>query len=546
MSASRRTMAQVLLLCVVGCGSPPPSATAGKVGAGAHGASPSVEGGDLPASGTVHAEPGAALPEALPEAEPLEPSPAFGAATELVLEAAAADGSWVAFCQAHTDTNGDGSAGLALDARGRLTGDTPSLVLARGPHVLRQIDALLAVDPTGRFIVVREQGKTWLEDTSGSERKDLDALGADVRSDVLTHFAHSPSHPVHLHSAHRSLAFDEAGSRLAFVRKRDASGTVVVFELATARESTIELGAVDIWRIEWAPANRWLVAHVIREDSNGNGRLDWPVLEAQKDERPCGARTPTPSYEAWHERGDKPTFVLIDTLELKAYPVSGFVAPLGEGFIVREGGALLYERTDGRRRSLMNAKCGGRPYHVDQERGLMLALCVAPAPYARTPVVLVSQAEQLELAPTLIPAGPDRWRSRSQRLVPVYPGRDAALVDMDRRTVTALRSEDHVITTQGARALIRRQRSLLILDMDSGTETSLSGAVERVFDVLVQGNAAFVTPLIVDVARGQVVGKSEQRPLALAADGSVLVAERDASDGELAMGPLRWRKPQLD
>ena len=65
------------------------------------------------------------------------------------------------------------------------------------------------------------------------------------------------------------------------------------------------------------------------------------------------------------------------------------------------------------------------------------------------------------------------------------------------------------------------------------------------FDLVQSRSIVAVSPLVVDLAAGKLLGGVPGRPLAVADDGRVLVAAGgDASADRLAMGPLVWRLPE--
>jgi len=70
------------------------------------------------------------------------------------------------------------------------------------------------------------------------------------------------------------------------------------------------------------------------------------------------------------------------------------------------------------------------------------------------------------------------------------------------------------------------------------------GHTERPPGVLVVPGMAWVSPHVVDLARGAVVGATDGAVLALSESGQVLQTEQVARAGRLPVGPLLWRTPR--
>jgi hypothetical protein len=128
------------------------------------------------------------------------------------------------------------------------------------------------------------------------------------------------------------------------------------------------------------------------------------------------------------------------------------------------------------------------------------------------------------------------------RLVPLHPGTDAVVVDLDRGTVENLANGDRILATFETRALVLRGRSLLFHEL-GGRDLPALGDVDPLAHVLRTGENMLVPPLLVDLTTGTLVGSTSTRPLAISVDGALLVPEHDADATHFASGPLRWIKP---
>ncbi len=412
---------------------------------------------------------------------------------------------------------------------GRLVGDRLQqyLVIGNGPD--QPLQGLLAEDPAGRWLVVRRSDRVWLLDTRGGSSTDLTGAGFDDRADRL---AYAP---------HRALSFDGSGTRLAYLRRQQGKTRVIVRSLDSGAETEVDPGPGAVWRVDLDWSGEWVILRVLVEDTNGNGRLNWPVPKASADPPRCTG--PMPHFDAWVDRGDTPIVRVVSSRGGKARTEAGFVAPFGRSLLLREpGGRLLLRLPNRTTKQMADAKCGARIIHADPLRGLVLAACGSAE--GRPPLTLLSLAKNVSLDQEVAPQSHDRWPGETPRLVAVYPGAGALLVDMDRRSTVPLSPGDGVVSTSGARALVRRGRSLHLFDAGTGRWQSLAGTTALHPYLVRSGPVAVVSPLVVDVGKGRLLGQVEQRPLAVTTTGSVLVAiGGDGSADRLAVGPLQWVSP---
>src|SRR5690606_5258089 len=124
------------------------------------------------------------------------PTGARGGAFPTTVERVADDRSWVVFCQAPEDTDGDGELRVSLGPRGELVGDELNMYLALAGSEPLLIDALWAVDPSQRWVVVRHLGQALIVDTRTGHR-----MPAPKRADL----AEAPG----AYPLHRGLAFEK-------------------------------------------------------------------------------------------------------------------------------------------------------------------------------------------------------------------------------------------------------------------------------------------------------------------------------------------------
>jgi len=413
----------------------------------------------------------------------------------------------------------------------------PRPELIRGEHGAEPIDDLLAWDAAGRWLVTREQGKPVLVDVLTGDRTDLAALGFDDRDDALDR------------RQHRALAFDPRGEVLAYVRRRGSS-ELVLRALPSGEERSVKALPGEPWRMTWDQNGETLVVSVIADDTTKNGALDFPVRLRKAPRLACSGLLP--KFRVTPEVGDKPSTVLVSRDGSSATLAPDFVVPFGRGFIARasDGALTLVHGTV--RQPLADAECLGRVLVADPSRSLLLVSCTndkpPPAPNGnkrpkRVGVELVGVGYRQELGVVVQPMALDRWPELPRRLVPIYPGMDTMLIDLDQRRALPLRPSDRVLATSGAHALVRRERTLVAFDADHGSETSLVANVEPFAGLVVNGTLAAVGTTLLDAAAARIVGTLPGRPLLLTPSGDALVAEGGtASADAFARGPLRWHR----
>jgi hypothetical protein len=482
-----------------------------------------------------------ALERVLPLAEkppPVVPSPlpsgpsfgssAFSSDAPVVIERASPDGQWVALCTARRDSNGDGKLASSAGPRGELRGDALERYLVLPDEELA-IDGLLGADASGRYALVMQRGQLVLWDAIRRVSLDLSALGADTRLSAQS-FAEL-----------RTLDFDPSSGHLLYVRGGETGKRIVIRSLADGSERQLDPGPGVIWRVRFDPGGSFVIAELIREDSNKNGRADFPA-PLLTGPRACSAGPGR--FRTWTDRGDRPATVLVPLNGGAPILEPDLVMPIGEALLLRDAsGALLLQRA-GRKRLLSSAACKGRIVHADAQRELFIVGC-AQKKTGRVSLELVTPTERKSLGIELASVELDREVSDAQRLVALYPGPETTLFDADLRSLVPLRTGDVVLGTRAGRALIRRGNALLFYDADSRTEQMLKVTLDRHPDLRLTPPFVFVSPALVNLDTATLVGVSSARPLALSSQGQLLVSEVEANGTELARGPLRWLTPSL-
>lgn len=460
-------------------------------------------------------------------------SPGFGSAefagdAPLLIERASRDGHWVAVCTARNDGNGGGRVAASAGPRGELRGDAFERYLI-APDEELPIEGLLGADASGRYALVMQRGALLLWDAETRKTLDLSALGADTRLSAQS-FAEL-----------RTVAFDKNSRRLLYVRRGDAGGRVVIRNLDDGNEQKLDPGPGSIWRARFDPGGAFVIVELINDDSNKNGRFDFPapILKAP---RPCSANPGR--YHTWVDRGDRPTTVLLPLNGSAPVLEPDLVMPIGEALLLRNPSGELFLSRAGKKRLLEPAACKGRIVHADAERELFVVGC-AQKKTGHVSLELVTRNERKPLDLELSSVELDREPSDSPRLVALYPGFETVLLDADRRELISLSTSDVVLATRAGRALIRRGNSLLLYDADRRTEQALAVTLDRYPELLLTPPFVFISPALVNLDSGTLVGVSKARPLALSSAGQLLIPEVEADGTRLARGPLHWLTPSL-
>jgi hypothetical protein len=444
----------------------------------------------------------------------------IGSEGAFTLLAASPSAAWVALCQ----------------------GEPRSARLVLGSGSGEAIDDLLAHDATGRYLVVLQQGTPVLIDAVAATRVDLGALGADVRRAKRDY------------GQHRSLSFDARGEHLAYLRGQGAQSQLVLRDLAGGSERTFAPGAGEVFALHLSADARYLTFDALREDTTHNGKLDWPVPPESKDRSACAAAAlPKLRSYAYLGRGDALTHAVLSLADGKVRDLPELVTPLGTRLLVREADGSLRLDNGGKRSAFAPAACAGRVLFADADREQALVTCTMPKKTGKRAVWLFGAGLAKDLRSELYETTTDRDAVSGARLVPLYPGSDASLVDLERREVLPLPAGSRVVQTSQARALLWRNSELFSYDAQTKREERLAQGVSKTPDLLQSGDATLLTPYVIVGATGPALASPSAAPLALSGMGHVLAPSEPSEPSEPAQtaptgpirGPLHWLDARL-
>jgi hypothetical protein len=292
----------------------------------------------------------------------------------------------------------------------------------------------------------------------------------------------------------------------------------------------------------WDGRGENLVIQVASEDTSKNGKLEFPARLAKGPRLRCHG--PVPRFQVSGEGGDRPVSFVVKRDGQGLVKAPELALPFGAALVTRSADGALLEERGAARAPLSSAECAGRVLHSDVERNLLLVACTGGKNPQKAAVELVGAGRRQSLGLELQPLALDRYPEPATRLVPLYPGMDTVLVDLEKRRTVTLKPGDRVLATLGPRAFVLRKSALVVLDVDAASEKTLIADTGRYPRTLVELPVGIVGTLVVDFAAERVLGSFNGRPLALTRAGDVLVAEgRGPSANAVLRGPLRFARP---
>lgn len=440
----------------------------------------------------------------------------IGLAGPVQLLEASTGGAWVALC--------DGEPRRA------------KLVLGSGPGEL--LDEILARDATGRYLVVTTGGLTELVDAVTSSRVNLTELGADVRK-LRADFAD-----------HRTLSFDAAGRYLAYVRRQAGASSIVVRKLEDGTERVFSPTAAELVKITLSADARYVTFDALREDTNHNGKLDFPAPEQPAIKDACEKQPLRFRNFSYQGRGDAASRGVVTLGDGSVRDLPTLLMPLGASLLLREADGSLLLLRENKRTPLAPAGCAARVLFADAEREQIVASCSPPLPKrvkgkplpppsGKREVWLFGAGLAQNLQRELYETSVDREAIVGARLVPLYPGAEAGLLDLERRELQPLAAGSRVLMTNGTTALIWRDNDLYRYEAQTKREERLARGVAKNPELLQVPGAVLISPFVIVGGSGAAL-PSPERALALSSSGFVLTGSSDGTSDASIQGPLRW------
>lgn len=185
------------------------------------------------------------------------PSTAIGTNNPIAGAQLYGHGKWFVVCEARNDTDGDGKVEATFDGR-HAEGDDyePYLILGSGGPGI-QIKHVAAKSDDGQWIAVVRNGKLELHDTTKATAV---TLPADLTYDNGWGYRHEP----------RFASIGRGGKYMTYLTANE----IIIRELATGTERSVKVPG-KLWRADIADGDRWAEVHVVRKDTNKDGKLGW-------------------------------------------------------------------------------------------------------------------------------------------------------------------------------------------------------------------------------------------------------------------------------
>ena len=448
----------------------------------------------------------------------------FGTPNSLVsLGAFDPKGRWVYYCQAE----GDSTAASLHDARSTFLGNTFKPYLWRVGSGTEHLEALAAASPNGRYIVAISASKDpQLIDVETHQVESLSALDLDMRADVET-------------GNLRSVAFSPDSSRLALL-VHEKVPRIVVRNLGDHSNAEVIPVGNKVWRVAFDASSKFVVAAEVLEDTNRNGRMDWPLPVRPLADSRC--RAPIPAYAAYVATGDATRVSIAPVRGGKSRLVPGFIAALGQSLVVRQPNGTLW-LSDGRRiRPMSSPDCDAQIIAVAPEHGRILTGCRDAKGRA---LVEIDSARGYRKFEVDVPASSaDLTSLPSDTYVALYSGSRSYLIDLATERVLSLVDRDQALAQGPSGILLRRGNAIVLFNPTAQSSVILMENVLPGTRIVSGDGVALVGGVVVSAAEGRVLGTLAQQALALTSNGCGVVSMGKASDNELfARGPLSWSCP---
>jgi hypothetical protein len=477
------------------------------------------------------------------------PTGEIGTPHPLLLQAAASDAGWVAMCQARADTDGDGSVTVAVGRHGDTSGDALQTYFVQGSGPGVPIDALVAVDPTGRYVVVSRGRDLVLLDTARNKEQVL-AGGLTV----------DDPNPL---GSHRAASFDGAGRRLAYFRLRGGKEQVVVHDLADGNEQVVTPVPGALWRAQLDPGGEVLWLWVLDRDTDGDGVIGQPQAKTTLAKRGC--RGPVSVFGRYGWRGDKPTqWTARRDDGWTAREDATAIGAMGSAIVRRRPDGALVRESGGAEREIVAASCGGRVVHADAASDTLHVVCAArgkpdSSSFVRAPLERYQGGTRKALdVETQIKTHDSDEFHRADPLLTIYGADENTHRVLNVATGTIgkipLGAPD---ATSGDSVLLRPypyKTGHFFIDLRTGAREAVPAKLgywgrEREGDLLAIG-AEDGGGIVIDLASRRILGRVPGTPLALARSGHVLLSPTDTGArpalNNIPRGPLKWVAPSGD
>jgi hypothetical protein len=434
----------------------------------------------------------------------------IGTAHPIVLVAAAENGRWLVACQARRDTDGEDGIHIGVGLHGDLYGDAMVPYLFRGGGEGREIGELVAISQDDRWLVVFREGKLVLvDDRAGTEATIPDA---DVRPDQR--------------GRARSAHFDSRSKRLIYFRDGKDAGNVVIRDLESQRERVVAVPKSSLWHVESAMGSRWIPVAFVRDDTNHNGKLDWPTVHTTA---PLGkvCTGPAASYSMFGGEGDAVARAWIDLDAGQLREDQSILAFVGNDAVVKAADKSVRIGN----KTIVPAGCDADVLAASENPVRLVVTCRGTE--TAGPIELFGPGVHVGVKGQKV----DSDRPHDVRML------DSTYLCTDPETCIALQ-DGKPIALRGSVRTIRSTRILTLDDEQYFVTDGPGGKPQALPGVsgaprAAAGDVIAIDTSIVNLATAKVLGHLPRDPMLIDVNGRGLLASNDG-DREFPEGPLRW------
>jgi hypothetical protein len=434
---------------------------------------------------------------------------------------------WAFFCQEETSSTPKAVSATSTPLALRQKVDAMPPYLAHLSASIRKVTALLASSDDGRYLVLlSEAQEPQLYDAQTDTISALSEPELDLRADALR-------------GGLRSIAFSPDSSRLALL-VRGESPRVVLRDLQRGTVTTVAPVGTNVWRVAFDGLGELVVLQEVLEDTNKNGRLEWPVPEKPLRNTSCSSAVGM--LDAWLPTGDAATTTVAPVAGGKAKRVDGFIADWGSAFLAKRTGQGLVLVHGEQVNRLGSDDCDLHILALSVPYGQVLTSCNDKNGHASLELLSPhgSQAFSYD-GPTSFAdwTAPEPGRFRA-----LYGGVRTYLVDFRLARVTFLQDRDQLLAQGAAGILVRRATQVLLINPDTGGTKSLLDNVRSGAPIALGPGHVVVGHNLLSAELGKLLGTVDYPVMALSANGCVLVALGPQGSGApFLKGPLQWLCP---
>ena len=337
-------------------------------------------------------------------------------------------GRWVLFCQAEGDASSQTILEKQLSKQSSVLGEAFKPYFARPNSGTASVTALLSASPDGRYVVLHSPDNgTELLDTETGQSENLNSIELDIRADVLA-------------GDLRSVAFSGNGSKLALL-VHEKQPRVIVKDLQTKKDSEIVPVGNRVWRIAFDASDQYVVLKEVLEDTNHNGKMDWPVPMRSLTESRCLA--PVPAYAAFTPTGDYAQTSIASVVGGSARLQPGFITALGSKVIVKLPSGALSAIEGSRARIISSPDCDAHVMAIAPEYGRLVVGCRDSNGRSKVELESLLTVQKLDLD---VPTVSTDWITpESEPYTVIYSGPHTYLIDLAGAKSIQLEDKDQVL-----------------------------------------------------------------------------------------------------